>query len=135
MSTQRSIQAITLCSVATELYDACKALKEAWDKGEDYNEVKWEDLTLAVGLAEAAIENVEKLTASQYFVVMKDHRDEETDEPLFWSACNQWVSLHDADVFVLDKAVELRELLIARFPTEAWRFVEMPACRRVVSLP
>jgi len=44
-----------LTRAAPTLLLACQILKAAWDAGEDSNDVEWEDLTLAVGLAEEAL--------------------------------------------------------------------------------
>lgn len=50
---------LTLAGVTTDLYDAGKILKQAWDRGEESREIEWEGLVLAVGLAEAALEKVD----------------------------------------------------------------------------
>lgn len=89
---------------------------------------------MAVGFAEAALEKVDRLSEQQYCVVMHEHRDPETDSPLFWSSSKQWVSLRDADVFALRNETVLKELLDARFPRESYGFVELPASGNVISL-
>lgn len=129
------ITPLTLSGVTTDLYDACKALMQAWDNGEESNEVEWEELVLAVGIAEAASEKVDNLSAQAYCVVMRNHRESETDKPLFWSSSQQWVSLRAADVFAIGKEASPNELLTARFPRDAWGFVELPSWGRIISLP
>lgn len=37
------------------LLQACRTLKAAWDAGEESNDAEWEDLTVAVALAEEAL--------------------------------------------------------------------------------
>ena len=67
---------------------------------------------------------------AEYKVIMHEHRDPESDEPLFWSNCDGWVSLEAATLFEKDECVNL--------PREAWGFVnvgkrqvpECSACRK-----
>lgn len=49
------IELAPLTQVAPLLLSACQTLKAAWDAGEASNDVEWEDLTVAVGLAEEAL--------------------------------------------------------------------------------
>ena len=129
------ITPLTLSGVTTDLYDACKVLKQAWDHGEESNDIEWEELVLAVGIAEAALEKVDSLASQHYCVVIHDQRDLETGAPLFWSTHRQWVPLSKSDVFALGNQAVLSELLAARFPPEAWGFVDLPSWGRIVTLP
>jgi len=128
------ITPLTLAGVTTDLYDACKMLKRAWDLGEESNEVEWEELVMAVGLAETALEKVDELSVQRYCVVINNRRNTETNEPLFWSSSRQWVSLHEADVYGVSEDADCAELLAARFPREAWGLVELPSSGRLQNL-
>jgi hypothetical protein len=61
--------------------------------------------------------NTEKL----YKVIMHMHRDSITDEPLFWSNEQGWVSLEEATMFPDSEEV--------RMPDEAWGTVRVAAPR------
>jgi hypothetical protein len=53
----------------------------------------------------------------KFLVIMHEHRDPTTDEPLFWSNTDGWVSLAAASVFS-EASFTL--------PREAWGVLELP---------
>jgi len=57
------------------------------------------------------------------YVIMHDHRDPETDAPLFWHTSQGWVTLADASVFsdMPDRAL----------PREAWGVLRLPGALRL----
>jgi hypothetical protein len=60
-------------------------------------------------------------TEERYKVIMHTHRDPISDEPLFWSNSQGWVSLEEATMFPASEEV--------RMPNEAWGTVRVAAPR------
>lgn len=57
------------------------------------------------------------------YVIVHEHRDPETDAPLFWNTSQGWVTLADASVFsdMPDRAL----------PREAWGVLRLPRALRL----
>ena len=53
------------------------------------------------------------------FVIMHEHRDPETDAPLFWNNANGWVDLQSATVFSDEDKWNL--------PMESWGVLNLPS--------
>ena len=66
---------------------------------------------------EGVAESLSLPVIEHYKVIMHEHRDPETDEPLFWSNTDGWGSLDSATLFAEDENVNL--------PSEAWGFLSL----------